>query len=98
MLEKYVQKGIHFKRTQETLNMGFELVAQAKNDEAKAGPELVKKTKNSVEKIITEYKGIFATSSLWATRQTQLMKDLRAKVSAEQPDEPKIYDVPSLST
>jgi hypothetical protein len=93
MLEKYVQKGIHFKRTQETVNMGFELAAQAAKDESKADPELVQKTKKNVEKIISEYKSIFATSSLWASQQTQLMKELRIKMSAEQSDESKTYDV-----
>ncbi|WP_182351976.1 hypothetical protein [Legionella sp. PC1000] len=96
MLEKYLHKGIDFKRTEETLDVGIKLAKQA--NEGKSDSSLVQQTKEKVKEIISEYTKIYTSSSLWAVRQTQLMQELREKIATEQPkpDESEISNGMSL--
>ncbi|WP_392537730.1 hypothetical protein [Legionella sp. 227] len=94
MLEKYLRTGINYKRTQDTLELGFELAEQAENQKTNFDPEIIQKTKKSVENIISEYKKIHVGSSLWATKQTKLMGELRKTIKLVQPgsDESEIVE------
>ncbi|MCE0722994.1 hypothetical protein [Legionella resiliens] len=96
MLEKYLHKGIDFKRTEETLDVGIKLAKQA--NEGKSDSSLVQQTKEKVKEIISEYTKIYTSSSLWAVKQTQLMQELREKIATEQPkpDESEISNGMSL--
>lgn len=96
VLEKYLHKGIDFKRAEETLDAGIKLVKQA--NEGKSDSTLVQQTKEKVEEIISEYDKIYTSSLLWANKQTQLMQEIRRKVAEEQPksDESEISNGMSL--
>ncbi|AWN73643.1 TPA: hypothetical protein ACTUT5_001126 [Legionella anisa] len=96
MLEKYLHKGINFKRAAETLDAGIKLAKQA--NEAENDPTLVQQTKDKVQELISEYTKIYTSSSLWAVKQTKLIQELRQKMTAEQPqlDEPELANGISL--
>ncbi|WP_133138246.1 hypothetical protein [Legionella tucsonensis] len=96
VLEKYLHKGIDFKRAEETLDAGIKLVKQA--NEGKSDSTLVQQTKEKVKEIISEYTKIYTSSSLWAVKQNKLMVELREKMATEQPkpDESEISNGMSL--
>ncbi|WP_454780514.1 hypothetical protein [Legionella sp. WA2022007384] len=74
MLKMYMRQGINFKRTQETLNAGTEVIEKAGKDSTL---DIVQQTKKNVENIISEHKEIHAASSLWADNQMNVMQELR---------------------
>ncbi|KTC78907.1 hypothetical protein [Legionella cherrii] len=85
MLEKYLQAGINYNRTEDTLELGLGLAKQAEMDKTNFDSEIIQKTKKNVENIISEYKKIHVGSSLWATKQTKLMEELRKTIKPVQP-------------
>jgi len=86
MLEKYLQKGINYNRTQDTIELGLGLAKQAEKDKTHFDPEIIQKTQKNVENIISEYKKIHVSSTLWAAKQTKLMEELRKTIKPVQPE------------
>ena len=87
MLKECLRKGINFKRAQETLNAGTELMEKGVKEENNSTLDVVQQTKKKVQNILSEYKEIHDASSLWADKQTKVMQELRQSRAEDSPSE-----------
>ncbi|STY28636.1 Uncharacterised protein [Legionella wadsworthii] len=78
MLEKYLKKGIDYKRTMDTLDIGIQLTKE-KKEEKNDSRYIIQQTKEKVSLLIPEYSSYYEGSLIWANNQKKLIQELNSR-------------------
>lgn len=74
MLEKYLKKGIDYKRTMDTIDIGIKLTKEKKEEKNDSG-SIIQQTKEKVSMLIPEYTSYYKGSLIWAENQKNWSKN-----------------------